>query len=342
MSYLYLSTFPPIQIERLPEKKKEFIKRLAEVQLVTYVANKTFAVVQFPLSTYPTVETIHSSTTKFQLVEIFRMTDALGSIDYALYLNEVVQWHSREEPFSHELMVLIPAMLCHSPPKRVLILGGGDGLPAREALRIDSIEHVRVVELDDELIEFTRSIPTLKEKCKDSFGKGVSNIGNVVAGDALNEVNKNSTDAGSWDLVIDDCDYFVTDQPSGVALANYKNYLSSLESMLRPGGVGSILLSVTHWNWSVLSALEGSPALESQPPLDWNDVRNQVEQICNKYFTHWKSYAFGGMMGIELFVYFSNSPFQQNDRPLIPNLFPSTHHALFTLVGESSSSSIPM
>ena len=44
---------------------------------------------------------------------------------------------------------------------RVLILGGGDGLAAREALRYTDVRSVTVVELDPEVAELARTDPAL-------------------------------------------------------------------------------------------------------------------------------------------------------------------------------------
>jgi spermidine synthase len=64
-----------------------------------------------------------------------------------LFLNGNLQFHSRDEYRYHEALVH-PALAAHGAPKRVLVLGGGDGLAVREVLRHASVEQVTLVELD--------------------------------------------------------------------------------------------------------------------------------------------------------------------------------------------------
>jgi spermidine synthase len=46
-------------------------------------------------------------------------------------------------------------------PKQVLILGGGDGLAAREVLRDARVAHVQLVDLDPEMTHLFRDTPQL-------------------------------------------------------------------------------------------------------------------------------------------------------------------------------------
>lgn len=64
-----------------------------------------------------------------------------------LFLNGNLQFHSRDEYRYHEALVH-PAMAAHGAPKRVLVLGGGDGMAVREVLRHPTVEQVTLVELD--------------------------------------------------------------------------------------------------------------------------------------------------------------------------------------------------
>jgi spermidine synthase len=64
-----------------------------------------------------------------------------------LYLNGNLQFSSADEYRYHEALVH-PAMSAHGGPKRVLVLGGGDGMAVREVLRHPTVEQVTLVELD--------------------------------------------------------------------------------------------------------------------------------------------------------------------------------------------------
>lgn len=67
--------------------------------------------------------------------------------DLRLYLNGQLQFSASDEYIYHELLVHAPLRLAASR-RRVLILGGGDGLAAREVLKYPDVETVTLVDLD--------------------------------------------------------------------------------------------------------------------------------------------------------------------------------------------------
>ena len=62
-----------------------------------------------------------------------------------LVLDGVFQTSIKDEFMYHESIVHIPLFL-HPHPKNVLIIGGGDGGAAREAVRHPEVEHVTMVD----------------------------------------------------------------------------------------------------------------------------------------------------------------------------------------------------
>ena len=58
----------------------------------------------------------------------------------------------RDEFVYHEMITHVP-MSVHPNPKKVLIIGGGDGGTAREVLRYESVEKVVMVEIDPCVVE---------------------------------------------------------------------------------------------------------------------------------------------------------------------------------------------
>ncbi|WP_041819598.1 polyamine aminopropyltransferase [Streptomyces davaonensis] len=76
-----------------------------------------------------------------------------------LFLDGRLRVSGRDEHRYHEALVH-PAM--NGPHARVLILGGGDGLAAREVLRHPGVRRVDVVELDAEVLRLAREDPALK------------------------------------------------------------------------------------------------------------------------------------------------------------------------------------
>ncbi|SHH17896.1 polyamine aminopropyltransferase [Massilia sp. CF038] len=94
---------------------------------------------------------VYATTTPYQRLVITQWKD-----DTRLYINGNLQFSSRDEYRYHEALVH-PALESLPWAKRVLILGGGDGLALREVLRYPNIEHATVVDLDPAMTgAFTR------------------------------------------------------------------------------------------------------------------------------------------------------------------------------------------
>jgi spermidine synthase len=78
-----------------------------------------------------------------------------------LFLNGNLQFHSRDEYRYHEALVH-PALSAAGNPRRVLVLGGGDGMAVREILKYASVEKVTLVELDPHMTELFSTMPLLR------------------------------------------------------------------------------------------------------------------------------------------------------------------------------------
>jgi len=72
-----------------------------------------------------------------------------------LVLDDAVQTTERDEHVYHEMLVHLP-LLTHPDPRRVLIIGGGDGGALEEALK-HPVESVTMVEIDREVVEVSRT-----------------------------------------------------------------------------------------------------------------------------------------------------------------------------------------
>jgi len=89
-----------------------------------------------------------------------RVVVTAGPGGVRLFLNGNLQFHSRDEYRYHEALVH-PAMASVVAPKRVLVLGGGDGLAVREVLKYASVEQVTLVELDPHMTRLFSTRPSL-------------------------------------------------------------------------------------------------------------------------------------------------------------------------------------
>ena len=70
-----------------------------------------------------------------------------GRAGHRLFLNGNLQFAERDEYRYHEALVH-PVMAAHGAARKVAILGGGDGMAAREVLRYPQVEAITLVELD--------------------------------------------------------------------------------------------------------------------------------------------------------------------------------------------------
>jgi spermidine synthase len=63
---------------------------------------------------------------------------------------------SEKDEFVYHENLIHPALTAHAAPKKVLIIGGGDGGSSEEALKHPSVEQVTIVEIDGEVIEMAK------------------------------------------------------------------------------------------------------------------------------------------------------------------------------------------
>lgn len=90
---------------------------------------------------------------RYQQIDIVE-TEMHGLV---LFLDGVVQSAQRDEFIYHEVLVH-PAMWSHPAPRRVLIIGGGEGATLREVCRHQDVRRIVMVEIDGELVEICRRL----------------------------------------------------------------------------------------------------------------------------------------------------------------------------------------
>jgi spermidine synthase len=100
-------------------------------------------------------EIIFSRDTHYQHIVLTRWKD-----DLRLFLNSHLQFSSRDEYRYHEALVH-PGLSAVSTPRRVLVLGGGDGLAVREVLKYPQVESITLVDLDPEMTRLFSTHPFL-------------------------------------------------------------------------------------------------------------------------------------------------------------------------------------
>ena len=135
-------------------------------------------------------ETLHTERSEFQDIAIVD-THQYGRM---LLLDSIVQTTEADEFVYHEMITHIP-LASHPNPKKVLVVGGGDGGALREILRHDSVEEATLVDIDRRVVELSRQyLPSIA--CAFDHPKA-----KVVIGDGIEYVKQAKN---QYDLIIVD------------------------------------------------------------------------------------------------------------------------------------------
>lgn len=172
--------------------------------------------------------------------------------DIRLYINGNLQFSSRDEARYHEALVL-PAMQMASNAERILILGGGDGLAAREVLKYSQVKHITLVDLDPQMTDTFKSSAELSRL-----------NGGSLSHPKLNIVND---DAARWlEQSTEQFDVIIIDLPDPSNFSLGKLYSVPMYRLvarhLAPQGKIAVQSTspyfAPHAYWSVVATLEAA------------------------------------------------------------------------------------
>ncbi|WP_027626909.1 polyamine aminopropyltransferase [Clostridium lundense] len=140
--------------------------------------------------TYKVKETLVRKKTNYQDLAIVD-TYALGRM---LLLDGIVQTTIKDEYVYHEMIAHIP-LFTHPNPKKVLVVGGGDGGSIREILKHPSVEKAVLCEIDEDvIIECKKYLPEISCALEDSRCE-------VFVGDGIKYVHEHKNE---FDVIIVD------------------------------------------------------------------------------------------------------------------------------------------
>ncbi len=190
---------------------------------------------------------LHAQTTRYQRIVVTKWRS-----DVRLFLNGNLQFSSADEYRYHEALVH-PGLAALPAARRVLVLGGGDGLAVREILRYPQIESVTLVDLDPAMTRLFAEAPLLR----------------ALNGDALAspKVTVVNADAFKWlEQSTDHFDFVVADfpDPSNYSLGKlYTNaFYQMLERRLSARGIAVVQatspLYARRSFWSVVTTIEAA------------------------------------------------------------------------------------
>ena len=129
---------------------------------------------------------VYQETSKYQKIIITEWKN-----NYWLYLNGYQQISSLDEHFYHEPFIH-PAIGISLNPKKVLILGGGDGCAAREVLKYNNIKSITLVDIDPSITNLSKNHKILTK----------------INGDALNNAKVKVINRDAFRYIEDTREYY--------------------------------------------------------------------------------------------------------------------------------------
>jgi spermidine synthase len=108
-------------------------------------------------------DVVLAKTTPYQRIVLTAWKD-----DLRLFLNSHLQFSSKDEYRYHEALVH-PGLSAQPNARRVLVLGGGDGLAVREILKHPGLETITLVDLDPAMTRLFSTHPELRRLNHDAF-----------------------------------------------------------------------------------------------------------------------------------------------------------------------------
>eukprot|EP00898_Chlorokybus_atmophyticus_P003176 jgi/Chlat1/385/Chrsp10S01496 len=165
-------------------------------------------------------EVLHEGKSKFQDVMVFQ-SESYGKV---LVLDGAIQLTERDEFAYQEMIAHLP--LCSiKNPKKVLVVGGGDGGVIREVARHDSIEQIDLCEIDEMVIDVSKKyFPKVAVGFEDPRVR-------VHVMDGIKFVE--DAQPGTYDAIIVD-----SSDPVGPAKVLYEQpFYRAMARALRPGGI---------------------------------------------------------------------------------------------------------
>ena len=115
-------------------------------------------------SAYQTIDIVKAGSTNQWLYSLISRKDEMEPDyppDFRLFLNREFQVFSGNDEYYHEWFVHVPIQANGNVPRRVAVLGAGDGLAIRELLAYPDIEEIVHVELDPEMLRLADEHPVL-------------------------------------------------------------------------------------------------------------------------------------------------------------------------------------
>ena len=238
--------------------------------------------------------------TQFQHLQIVE-TEFFGK---AMILDGIIQLTERDNIGYHEMIAHVP-MLAVGQPKRVLIVGGGDGGSLQQVLRYPSVEEAVVCELDQRVVDLSREHFV-------SFGAPWADPrAKLLIRDAFGFLEENP---GQFDVIISD-----TTDPIGMAEKLFSDeFYKLVVRALTPTGAAATQCEQPFFDTELIKQIyQSAKALTKNPAY---------------YYANIPTYPGGGIG----FMYVSNTPWDNGLKTPLPAgvnnyINPEIHKAAFAL-----------
>lgn len=242
---------------------------------------------------------LEDEQTPYQHLQVLE-TEFFGK---ALILDDIIQLTERDNAGYHEMITHIP-MLAQGAPRRVLIVGGGDGGSLQQVLKHSSVEEAVVCELDRRVVEVSRKYFT-------QFGDPWSDPrAHLVIQDAFTFLEGGRE---KFDVIISD-----TTDPIGMAERLFsEEFYRLMAATLNPGGAIATQCEQPFFDTALIREIYSFAKTLSRHPA--------------YYYAHIPTYPGGGIG----FMYLSDVPWQEGLKRDYPQglnyLNREVHQAAFAL-----------
>ncbi len=166
---------------------------------------------------------IYTEQTPYQRI-VLTKHDVDGKL--RMYLDGHIQFCEKEEYRYHEALVH-PVLAIDGPRSRILILGGGDGMAVREALKHDDVESIDLVDIDERITTLSRDFAPISRLNQDSLKDPRVTIYNLDAFAYVRESDK------KFDRIIID---FPDPRNEALAKLYSVEFYKFVKRVLAPGG----------------------------------------------------------------------------------------------------------
>jgi spermidine synthase len=238
--------------------------------------------------------------TPYQHIQVVE-TEFFGN---TLILDGIIQMTERDNMGYHEMIVHVP-MLAFGQPRRVLIVGGGDGGALQQVLRHPSVQEAVICELDQRVVDLSRQhFPGFGDPWQDPRAR-------LIVRDAFGYLQENP---GQFDVIVSD-----TTDPIGMAERLFSDeFYKLLVRALAPGGAAATQCEQPFFDAALIKQIYNSARSLTRHPA--------------YYYAQIPTYPGGGIG----FMYVSDTPWENGLKtPLPPGrndyINPDVHRAAFAL-----------